>query len=118
MKAKISIAKTKEGKSFVPRGVEGARTQLVNAVQLIMAAYGVSKFDVGYTPFGGVVMYNPSVEAIKDHELKRPDVLDIILPETFKNLAPILFTHGVMRIELDEFTDEDILGIKKTWNQV
>jgi hypothetical protein len=117
MKAKISVAKASDGGTFIPRGTEGAQTAVVNAAQEVMLAYGVGKFDVGYTPFGGVALYKPSVEDIEGHELKRPDVLNIILPETFKHLAHILFIHGVMRIELEEFTEEDITAIKKTWNQ-
>jgi hypothetical protein len=118
MKAKVSVAKAADGERFIPKGTDGAQAAVINATQEVMMAYGIGKFDVGYTPFGGVALYNPSLEDIKGHELKRPDVLNIILPETFKHLASVLFVHGVMRIELDEFTEEDIEAIKKTWNQI
>jgi len=117
VKVKGMLAKTTGGTGFVPDAISPVREVVVDAVKAFMVSYGVAKFDVGFAPFGGVTTYRPSVADMLGLP-KRPTVLEQAMVEVFKTLAPCLFLHGVMSVELTDLEAEDLDGIKKLWQAV
>jgi hypothetical protein len=117
MRVKGFVSRTPEGLDFVPAGMVKLNPRIIDMVKDLMLMYGVRKFDVGFMPFGNVTTYTPKVADIEGLP-ERPPTLTQALKEVFKNLAPILFIHGVMGVELAEFTDEDLQKVKDLWKEV
>jgi len=117
MKVKGFVSRSAEGLDFVPAGISKITPMVLDSVKEIMIMYGVSRFDVGFLPFGSVTTYVPKVADIKNLP-PRPAVLDQAIREVFKNLAPVIFMHGIMVVELTDFTDEELKNITKLWQEV
>lgn len=117
MKIKATQVKTHDGSDFVPAGITKVRPLIVEAVRQTMLIYGVKKFDVGFMPFGSVTTYVPKVGDIEGLP-PRPAVLDQAIREVFRNLAPVLFIHGIMTVELTDLTEEELKQLAELWKEV
>ena len=117
MKVRASIARAQSGVDYIPAGMAVIQPRIVDTVREFLVTYGVSRFDVGLSPFGGVTTYKPQVADIEGLG-ERPPILTQAMREVFRNLAPVLLMHGVVSIELTEVTDDDKAAIRKIWDEV